>query len=161
MSRRSLGTASSAALQLVLIEAEPQTKPARTSVASEPRPKPLQVRDLITWVRQQVKWIMERSGDDTSRELFVYQQSAKLVEEVGELNAELLGRSKLQRSGKVGLWTADSLAGEVADVLICTLILADVTGVDVSEALRKKMAVVDARVAADTPRADTPRLVQI
>ena len=104
------------------------------------------VPDLTEWVGRQVRWIAERSGALPEEPLFVYEQAAKLVEEVGELHAELLGRHRLQRAGRGRQYSAESLASEVADVAICLAILARITGVDLEEALRAKMATIDSRV---------------
>lgn len=43
----------------------------------------------------------------------------------------------------------DALAEEIADVVIFTTHLADVSGVDIASAVRKKIAVVDKRYPAD------------
>jgi NTP pyrophosphatase (non-canonical NTP hydrolase) len=96
-----------------------------------------------------VSWIARRSQADKSSELFLYTQAAKLVEEVGELHAQLLGRSKLQRQGKAQEFSQACLEDEFADVLICVVILAQVAGVDLGRAMLTKMDAVEARVAAE------------
>jgi NTP pyrophosphatase (non-canonical NTP hydrolase) len=105
--------------------------------------------ELNSWARRQVSWIVRRSHADRSSELFLYTQAAKLVEEVGELHAQLLGRSKLQRRGKAQEFNHASLEDEFADVMICTVILAQVAGVDLAKALLAKMQAVDERVIAE------------
>jgi len=96
-----------------------------------------------------VKWLAGKSQTDRNSELFLYTQAAKLVEEVGELHAALLSRSRLQRIEKATKFDRDTLGDELADVIICTAILADVVNVDLAEALVRKMAVVDRRVQAN------------
>ena len=105
--------------------------------------------EVNSWARRQVSWIARRSHADKSSELFLYTQAAKLVEEVGELHAQLLGRSKLQRRGKGQEFNHASLEGEFADVVICTIILAQVAGVDLGKALLAKMQSIDERVVAE------------
>lgn len=109
------------------------------------RRAPLTVAEISRWGRRQVSWIARRAHLDRRSDLFMYMQAAKLVEEVGELNAQLLGRNQQQRPDKIALYTPDTLAGEFADVVICVAILADVAGVDLSDAVRAKMQTVDNR----------------
>ena len=114
--------------------------------AQRPRRDPT-IAEITSWCRRQLSWIARRSQADKNSELFLYTQAAKLVEEVGELHAQLLGRSKLQRLGKLHQFGHENLEGEFADVMICTLILAEVAHIDVVKALRAKMDVIDRRVA--------------
>lgn len=109
----------------------------------------LNVRDLCRWASMKVKWLAGKSQTDRNSELFLYTQAAKLVEEVGELHAALLSRSRLQRIEKATKFDRETLGDELADVIICTAILADVVNVDLAEALVRKMAVVDRRVQAN------------
>jgi NTP pyrophosphatase (non-canonical NTP hydrolase) len=122
-------------------------------VAASPSPRrrrrELSLAEVNSWARRQVSWIARRAQADRSSELFLYTQAAKLVEEVGELHAQLLGRSKLQRRGKGQEFNQACLEGEFADVVICTVILAQVAGVDLGKALVAKMEAVDERVAAE------------
>jgi NTP pyrophosphatase (non-canonical NTP hydrolase) len=55
----------------------------------------------------------------------------KLVEEVGELNAEILGHLKLQRKEKLAKFTPETLQDEFGDTIISTLRLARIMGIDV------------------------------
>jgi NTP pyrophosphatase (non-canonical NTP hydrolase) len=89
-------------------------------------------------------WIRESRDQSACDELFLYQQAAKLVEEVGELHSELLGRSRLQREEK-GAFTRESLAEECADVAITLAILAEVLELDLADAIASKMRKVDDR----------------
>ena len=118
--------------------------------STNPRPKrDLSLAEVGSWARRQVSWIARRSQADSRSELFLYTQAAKLVEEVEELHAQLLGRSQLQRHGKSQEFDQASLEGEFADVVICAVILAQVAGVDLGKALVAKMDAVDERVAAE------------
>jgi NTP pyrophosphatase (non-canonical NTP hydrolase) len=115
-------------------------------------PDDLSFDDFISWTHRQTRLIADRSNTDLHSELFVYMQAAKLVEEVGELHAQLLGQSKLQRRGKGQEFSRTALEGEVADVMICMAILAQAAGVDFRAALRAKMHTVDGRDAAEDAR---------
>lgn len=132
-----------------------ETQPTLLGLETPPSPtvrrrrKDLSLTQLSSWARHQVSWIARRSQADRNSELFLYTLAAKLVEEVGELHAQLLGRSKLQRQGKSQEFNQAGLEGEVADVMICVLILAEVAGIDLMKALTTKMDAVEQRVQAE------------
>lgn len=107
----------------------------------------LRVRDLSMWCRHTVGVIARRTGADTRDHGFLLAQTVKLGEEVGELHAEVLGLIGQQRVDKGVEYSVDSLGAELADVVICAGILAEVTGVDLSRALMGKMERVTDRSA--------------
>lgn len=120
---------------------------APQSEARRPAKRALRVRDVSVWAGKQVRWIAARSQASLSSDLFIYEQAAKLVEEVGELHGQLLGRSRLQRSDKHELYDTAGLAAELADVAICVAIVSEVLDIDLASALEAKMQIVDERVA--------------
>ena len=120
--------------------AEVRSQPAQES-------RPLDFRELDRWAHRQVGWIAAKSRADRRSDLFLFTQAAKLVEEMGELHAELLGIGGRQRD-KGAAFDKTSLAAELADVTICIAILAQATDVDLGNAIRAKMQKVDERVAA-------------
>jgi len=63
---------------------------------------------------------------------------AKLIEEVGELSEAILTNDNLQRSSKLKNSKID-LEGELADVISCTLILAQELNVNMEKALKEKI----------------------
>jgi len=73
-----------------------------------------------------------------------YTQLAKLMEELGELSEAILQQEKHQRKFK--LKQKRDLAGEFADVILCTLILAQEMGVEIKPALKKKISKIERRV---------------
>jgi NTP pyrophosphatase (non-canonical NTP hydrolase) len=73
------------------------------------------------------------------RDRYALAQTVKLGEEVGELNAEILGAIKYCRNDKASQFNSESLAGELADVMVCTFLLADIFEVDLPAALTSKM----------------------
>jgi NTP pyrophosphatase (non-canonical NTP hydrolase) len=106
----------------------------------------LTIRQVCDWASRQAKRLASGYGlADEDRELFLLAQTVKLGEEVGELHAEVLGRTKYQRAAKAGQYDEASLAGELADVTICVAILSEMLGADLSQALRAKIAKLDAR----------------
>ena len=100
--------------------------------------------ELLEWVTKQNKLLSKKFPDGTQKEK-VLAQLAKLHEESGELAGEILGAQKQQREEKLEKSTKESLGSEFADVIICTLLLADTTGVDMRSALQKKIEVIDER----------------
>jgi NTP pyrophosphatase (non-canonical NTP hydrolase) len=111
----------------------------------------LTLRDLREWAESQAGRLRgglppEAAGYPT----FVLAQAAKLAEEVGELQAEVLGHAGYQRRAK-GEFTTESIAGELADVLICTAILAASHGVDLGQAVASKIETIEARDQAGRP----------
>jgi NTP pyrophosphatase (non-canonical NTP hydrolase) len=99
-------------------------------------------REAADWARGQAKRVAANFGLDVSadRERFALAQTAKLGEEVGELYAEVLGSLNYCRASKAAQFTPGSLAGELADVMVCTLLLAEILDVDVASALANKIS---------------------
>lgn len=129
-------------LAFVGLEVIPQSRHTR-------RRKDLSVRELSSWARTQLGRISRLTHTDRSGELMLYRQAAKLVEEVGELHAEILGRSRVQREGKVRVFDQESIEGEFADVILATAVLAQILNVDLEAAIARKMIVVDERLEGE------------
>jgi NTP pyrophosphatase (non-canonical NTP hydrolase) len=70
---------------------------------------------------------------------FALAQTVKLGEEVGELHAEVLGALNYHRSDKAGQYGTTALGGELADVMVCLAILAQILNVDLAEAVSAKI----------------------
>ena len=102
--------------------------------------------ELTQWIRSQNRKIDAKFGqnDDTETEA-IYARALKLNEEVGELCAEVLATRNHQRPDKLAQQNTETLGHEIADVLLCTLILADSLGVDIDKSLQEKIAKVDER----------------
>lgn len=67
----------------------------------------LTIRDLNDWAKMQLGRLRLALGSDTnSQPAFVLAQAAKLAEEVGELQAEVLGQAGYQRATKNQCFTA-------------------------------------------------------
>lgn len=101
-------------------------------------PADLSLRDAADWARHQAARLAAHHGLD--RERFALVQTVKLGEEVGELQAEVLGALRYCREDKADGFTSETLAGELADVLVCTLLLAETFQVDLDKALTEKIA---------------------
>ncbi len=106
----------------------------------------LTVRDLNGWAKMQSGRLRLALGSDAGgHPAFVLAQAVKLAEEVGELQAEVLGQAGYQRATKDQRFTAESLSCELADVMICVAILASSHDIDLGKALASKIEKIDAR----------------
>lgn len=112
------------------------------------QPPNLTVRQLATWAGRQIGNISRITGAGRLSEVFVLSQAVKLSEEVGELHAEILGHLKMQRTDKAQHFDNNSLAAELADVVVSAAVLSQVLGIDLTDALQTKMAAVDERMVA-------------
>ncbi|BDB40977.1 hypothetical protein Mkiyose1665_17580 [Mycobacterium kiyosense] len=112
----------------------------------------LSVRHLTRWAHRQIGVIAQITGVSRHSEGFLLSQAVKLSEEVGELHAEILGHLRMQRTDKAKAFNTETLAGELADVVMCVAVLSQVLGVDLSDALQNKMDTVEHRMATLTTR---------
>lgn len=111
----------------------------------------LTVRDLNDWAKMQSGRIrVALDGAKNGGSVFVLAQAVKLAEEVGELQAEILGYAGYQRASKDQRFTAESLSGELADVMICVAILASSHEIDLGKALAAKIEKINARHKAES-----------
>lgn len=92
--------------------------------------EPLTLRGAQAEVDQWIQTIGVRYFDELTN-------LAQLVEEVGEV-ARILSRTHGEQSSKPGESPGD-LADELADVLFVTICLANQSGIDLSEALRRNL----------------------
>jgi NTP pyrophosphatase (non-canonical NTP hydrolase) len=101
--------------------------------------------DLRDWIQRQRKINDTRFGRGLTEREMLYARVIKLGEEVGELCSEILALDKLQREEKLEDSSDEGLSGEIADVLITTLLVAEYLDIDPREVLRKKMTEIDKR----------------
>ena len=81
---------------------------------------------------------------DTDEKLRIMSQTVKLSEESGELAEQILLWSGGQLH-KDKLWDKEAIAGEVADVIITVGTIAQELGIDIEDALQKKMEYLEAK----------------
>jgi NTP pyrophosphatase (non-canonical NTP hydrolase) len=117
-------------------------------------PPDMSLRDLSQWAQQQAKRLAVNFGLDApgSTAYFALAQTVKLGEEVGELHAEVLGALHYHRPDKLGQYDTDTLAGELADVVVCIALLSQILEVDLATAVTEKVCYLEARnsrLAAD------------
>jgi NTP pyrophosphatase (non-canonical NTP hydrolase) len=109
----------------------------------------LSLHDLARFASGEGRRLAANFGfDPTARDghaFFALAQTVKLGEEVGELHAEVLGALEYQRREKAGRYSTDSLGGELADVMVCVALLADTFGVDLAQAVARKIEQLETR----------------
>ena len=75
----------------------------------------------------------------TMREKDILAKTVKLTEEVGELANDILATLSIQRKSKLEEFDKTNLYQEVADIIISTIVLANILRVDVDRAVKEKM----------------------
>ena len=75
----------------------------------------------------------------TPREKAILTKTVKLNEEVGELCNDILSVLKLQRRAKLQKFDKRNIYEEFADVIITTIQLAEIAGVDIERAVGDKL----------------------
>jgi NTP pyrophosphatase (non-canonical NTP hydrolase) len=116
----------------------------------ETTPTPdMSLRDLAQFAEGEARRLAANFGFDPNARgghvSFALAQTVKLGEEVGELQAEVLGALEYQRREKAGRYSSDTLGGELADVMVCVALLADTFGVDLARAVGSKIEQLEAR----------------
>ena len=99
-------------------------------------------REFQRFIEEQSAMFISLSPDESEKER-ILSRNTKLGEEAGEVCAAVLGLFGQQR--KSADRESKELATELADVVICAYLLAEVTNVDMSEALATKMAKIRAK----------------
>lgn len=74
---------------------------------------------------------------------------AKLSEETGELTEAVLKKMGTQRGQKLTDFKDEQLESEIADVIIVTAIIAELSGIDVEKAIVEKIKKIEARYDKD------------
>lgn len=98
-----------------------------------------ELRQLIAAENARLRAKYPQSSTDDEK--WALAQAVKMTEELGELCAELLGSFKLQRSDHPTMEDSSRgrLSDEFADVVITTLLAAETMGVDIDQALARKL----------------------
>jgi NTP pyrophosphatase (non-canonical NTP hydrolase) len=116
-------------------------------MTSDIAPSDMSLRDLSHWAERQAKRLAMNFGLDAPSDnaYFALAQTVKLGEEVGELHAEVLGALQYHRADKAGRYGAETLAGELADVMVCLALLSQILDVDLARAVSEKVGYLEAR----------------
>ena len=110
----------------------------------------MEIKELMDFIKWENKRLNTFYGLlDSSRET-ILAKTAKVMEEVGELSEAVLDSFMLQRKEK----GHGDPAEEIADVILTTLLLADAMGVDVWQAVEKKVRLIKERKYLKSLRSD-------
>lgn len=85
----------------------------------------------------------------TQTEKAILTKTVKLNEEVGELCNDILSILRLQRKAKLDKFDKRNIYQEFADVIITTIQLAGVAGVDIDRAINDKLKTIEHRYNKD------------
>lgn len=100
-------------------------------------------------LQEQIKLANEKTRPHfklyTQKEKEILTKTVKLNEEVGELCNDILGILRLQRKAKLLKFDKRNIYQEFADVIITTIQLASVAGVDIERAVTDKIKVIEKR----------------
>jgi len=100
-------------------------------------------KELLNWISLQDKKLLSKFGQGKTKLERTYAKTIKLNEEVGELCVEVLASDGDISDEKLKHKDKDNLKYELADVVICTLLLASDMNVDINEALKTKIEKID------------------
>ncbi len=97
-------------------------------------------KELLQFIKTESERLINNYGQGLSSREIVLSRTVKLNEEVGELCAEILALEDDQRKEKLSkMKKGNNLPNELADVIITTLLLAEVLDVDMKMALKNKI----------------------
>jgi NTP pyrophosphatase (non-canonical NTP hydrolase) len=105
----------------------------------------MQFKDLKKFIRKEDRRLRKCYGGYKDEEKRILARTVKLTEELGELCDEVLAYNSMQRKDKLEKRDPNNLPEEFADVIITTLLLAEVIGVDIEKALKTKIEKINAR----------------
>lgn len=107
----------------------------------------MEVSELLDFIKKQNKILNKRYYEGYSDREKSLERVLKINEEFGELCDEILKKFGSQRKEKMEI--QNEISHEVADVLICVLLLADSLGVDVEKGLDEKIEKIKKRFEED------------
>ena len=110
-------------------------------------------------LQKEVKLLNEKTRPHyklySQQEKEILTKAIKLNEEVGELCNDILAVLKLQRKAKLDKFEKRNFYEEFADVIITTLMLASVAGVDIERAIRDKLKKIEKRYHLEQKTTET------
>ena len=107
--------------------------------------KNMRLKDLEKFIKKEDKRLRKSYGNYKDEEKRILARTVKLTEELGELCDEVLAYNSFQRKDKLDKHDVNNLPGEFADVVITTLLLAEVMKVDIEKALKDKIKKINVR----------------
>jgi NTP pyrophosphatase (non-canonical NTP hydrolase) len=99
----------------------------------------MEVEEINRFLDEEEGRLRRYYPDLKDNEKIILAMMVKIQEEIGELSEQVLALSSLQRKEKLDGDAKELIKGEIADVLISTMLLARATGTDPFDAMEKKM----------------------
>jgi len=105
----------------------------------------MQLKELQKFIKKENLRLKKYYGNSNDEEKRILVRTVKLTEELGELCDAVLSHNSLQRKDKMVKFDKNNLSEEFADVVITTLLLAEVMDVDIEKALKDKIKKINKR----------------
>ena len=105
----------------------------------------MELKDLLKFIEIEDKRLKDRYGGYADQEKRILARTVKLAEEIGVLSNDVLAHNSLQRKQKLENHDKESIHGEVADVILTTMLLAKSMDLDVEKALKDKIEKINKR----------------
>ncbi|PIR94290.1 hypothetical protein COT97_02265 [Candidatus Falkowbacteria bacterium CG10_big_fil_rev_8_21_14_0_10_39_11] len=105
----------------------------------------MEFQEILKFIKEEDVRMREHFYPHFDQEKVILARAVKLSEEVGELSDEILRSLNVQRKEKMDGHSHETLAKEVADVFMVTLLLAQSLDVDVQTIVKKKIQEIENR----------------
>lgn len=105
----------------------------------------MKIEDLKKFIADEHIFQVSKMDTSISREQRTLMRTVKLSEEAGELSEKILFLLGQQRKEKVAKKDLKNIEEEIADVIICSMYLAENIGVDFDQALERKIKILLSR----------------
>ena len=102
-------------------------------------------KNLLQFIKTEDERLKKYYGGYTDEEKRILARTVKLSEELGELCNAVLAFNSMQRKEKLENYDSENLSEEFADVIITTLLLAEVIGIDIEKSLEQKIKKINDR----------------
>lgn len=102
-------------------------------------------KELSKFVDEYSRKLENKFGKYDDKEKLILSSTVKLTEELGELCDEVMTFNSRQRKEKLDDHTDENLPAEFADVLLAVFMLAKDMGINLDEAVKKKIEKIDAK----------------
>ena len=101
--------------------------------------------ELSAFINDYSLKLEEKFGRYDDKEKLILSSTVKLTEELGELCDEVMTYNSRQRQEKLDGHSSENLPHEFADVLLAVFMLAKDMDVDLSQAVKEKIAKINAK----------------
>jgi len=104
----------------------------------------MELKDIQKFIKKEDARLRKKFPNE-DRRTCTLARMVKISEETGELADEVLNHVSMQRKDKLDAYDKNNLSHEFADVILTTLLLAEVMDVDIEKALKEKIKKINKR----------------